>query len=349
MSLKSTQLPPVSVVTRYELKQIDPRPEQWDTLLQSFDTTTVFHRSGWLNFLQETQKGEIVRFEVVDASEVVGYFVAMIVRKGPFRILGSPLRGWGTLAMGPIADPLIFNTGSFLRALEQYCNRASIHLLELSCNWLQTNEFACASFIAARDITHSIDLSTVEAAWSGMYKTTRNYVRRAEKIGVTVERASSESAIYEHYEQLKAVFGRQGLVPPYGVDRPLAMWRALEPRGEITVLRAVHTGRCIATYVLVHDQNTMWGTATASEPQSLDLRPNELIHWRAIEMACEGKLKRYDFCGGGDYKKKYGAVEVPWLRYIKGRTRAAVLAYRGYERFWAAQRKASAFLRRLQP
>lgn len=343
-------VPPTPAVTttdaplgraEYQLRDIRMSPEEWAGAIRNYPTALVFHDLGWLEYIERTQGGERVLASIEAAGATIGYFCGIVVRKGPFRLLGSPLRGWWTPNMGPVANPAAFDTTAFARALDGWCRAHGIDFLEMCCDWLAPAEMENAGYRSMPETTHSLELGTPDEVWAKMYKTTRNYVRRAEKNGLTVEVASDEQVIHEYYEQLKAVFGRRQLTPPHPLMQPLTMWRCLQPRGKLMVLRALHQGRCIATYLLVWDEQTMWGLGTASLPDSLDLRPNELIHWRAIETASKWGLKRYDLCGGGDYKKKYGALEVPRIRWRKAYTRAASAAYRFYEWYWTARRAAS--------
>jgi lipid II:glycine glycyltransferase (peptidoglycan interpeptide bridge formation enzyme) len=250
--------------------------------------------------------------------------------------------------MGPIANPANFDSAEFLKSLDWYCKENRIDFVETCCDWLDAEALEKQGFRAAPDVTHQIRLTTAEDAWSNLYKTTRNYVRRAEKNGLTVERDSSNGVIKDHFEQLKAVFGKQKIAPPYGLERPLAMRDCLSS-GQFMTLKAMHEGRCVATYLLVWDRQTMWGLATASWPDALELRPNELIHWRAIEMACQMGLQRYDLCGGGDYKKKYGAVEVPRVRWMKAYSASAGIGYKAAERGWELMRRLTKFVNSLKP
>ena len=334
---------------QYQLKTLVLPAREWDKLIARFETKQVFHESGWLEFLEQSQGGRRMTLEISNGSGVVGYFCGMTIRKGPFLIFGSPLHGWGTPNLGPIVDRKGFDTAAFLQALSLYSKKNKVDLLEICCDWMESSALEAAGFRAAPDVTHTIQLTTVEDAWAGMFKTTRNYVRRAEKNGIEIEVAETEEVAHDHFEQLKAVFARKGQVPPYGMERPLLQWRCLRPTGRIMILRAIHDGRCIATYVLVYDDHGMWGLATASFPDALDLRPNELIHWRAIEMASQMKIPYYDFCGGGDYKKKYGAKEVPRIRWIRAYSRLAGAAYDAYGRWHSVKRSASAAIRRWKP
>ena len=322
----------------------------WDSLVSPYNTATVFHSSGWLNYLKAITGGSALRLRIAaaDGQATVGYFCGMVVKKGPFKILGSPMRGWHTPNMGPVANRETFDTAAFIAALDLYCRTNGIDFFETCCDWLDPSQLEKSGFRPSADITHQIQLSTADEAWSNLYKTTRNYVRRAEKNGLIVVRADEPDVIGEHFDQLKAVFAKQGIAPPYGSERPMAMWNNLSEK-QIMVLKATLGERCLASYLLVWDKQTMWGLATASWPDALDLRPNELIHWRAIETACKMGLQRYDLCGGGDYKKKYGALEVPRVRWMRAYSSLAGFGYKAAERGWELKRKLTKALHRAKP
>jgi len=327
-----------TVALDYALEPLNVSSAEWNSLIKPYSTALVYHRSHWLDYLERSHNGQRVLLACKSGARTVGYFCGMTIRKGPFRILGAPFRGWWTANMGPIADPEQFNTAAFLIALDRYCRKQKIHFLELCCDWLDPRELVGAGFKAVNDVTHSMLLGTAEESWMRMFKTTRNYARRAEKNGVRIETAVDEGIIRDFYEQLKAIFDKQHLQPSHPIEWLLNMWRYVQPAGDLIGLRALDGDRCIATYILACDDHTMWGLATASWPDALELRPNELIHWRAIELACQRGLQRYDFCGGGSYKKKYGAEEVPRIHWQKAYSPIALIAYRSYVTLWSRLR-----------
>lgn len=322
----------VHLARRYSLRVL-PADSGWDERIRPFSTRTVFHSSSWLAMLEETTGGQSVRLEVNDGDQPVGYFCGLIVRKGPFRLLGSPLPLSGTPAMGPISDPGRLDQPALLHSLSEYCRGEGIDLLEICCPWLDDASLRACGFRAAQDVTFAMDLAGAQQAWRSLNKTTRNCVRQAERSGVRVEPAQDEQAIHEHFRQLGEVLAKYRSRPSYPVERPLAMWRHLYP-SQLMLLQAMHEGRSIATYLLVHDHSTMWGLASASRQDSLRLRPNDLLHWKAIETACGLGLSRFDFCGGGDYKEKYGGVMVPRVRWTRFYSPLAALAYRAAESVW---------------
>ena len=88
--------------------QLEPLGEQeatrWDSLIAPHKSCELFHRKVWLDYLAASQAAEIRLWAIRAGGETVGYFCGGIIRRGPFKILGSPLRGWNTNFMGPVAN-----------------------------------------------------------------------------------------------------------------------------------------------------------------------------------------------------------------------------------------------------
>src|SRR5215210_468891 len=80
-------------------------PVSWEATLVGYPDAEVFHSPGWLDFLGASQGAEPVIAVVRDDGRVSGHFVGAIVRRFGIRILGSPLRGWGTQSMGFLLEP----------------------------------------------------------------------------------------------------------------------------------------------------------------------------------------------------------------------------------------------------
>jgi hypothetical protein len=134
---------------------------------------------------------------------------------------------------------------------------------------------------------------------------------------VRVEEARGVEFADEYYDQLLSVFGRQGRKPPYGLERVREMIRCTEPAGNLLMLRAVaQDGERIATALFPAGEEFayFWGGASWRSHQIL--RPNEAIFWHAIRHFRERGVLMFDFGGGGDFKRKYGAPEklIPYVR-----------------------------------
>jgi hypothetical protein len=107
-----------TITGRYRLEPLTAEPPaRWDELVQEYPGAELFHRTTWLDYLAASQGADVRRWAIHQDEAVVGYFCAGIVQRGPFRILGSPLKSWGTNAMGPLVGDDVDQAG-LLRALD---------------------------------------------------------------------------------------------------------------------------------------------------------------------------------------------------------------------------------------
>jgi hypothetical protein len=293
------------------------QPDAWDKKILHFDTKFLFHQSDWLKFLEETQKGKTVRFKIIDNGKVEGYFVGLIIKKGPIKILGSPLSGWTTNYMGPIVNKG-FDVEKFLITLEDLCRQWRIHHIELCNPVLDHDIMHKMGFHISEGITHIIPLSLDEnQMWKRLHRTKcRQAINRAKRNGLIVKENYDASFIDEYYQELREVFSKQGLVPTYGIERVRSLFKNLKP-DLFFALQVEHKNKIIATGIFPHDDRSVVGFGAASWKKYQGLNPNELLWWEVMTIAAEMGLKQLDMSGKGSFKPKFGAEKVPVYRYSK--------------------------------
>jgi GNAT acetyltransferase-like protein len=304
----------------------------------------VFQTRAWLGFVAETQPGtEPVVAALLRDGATVGYFTGLVTRRFGVRILGSPFPGWTT---GPMGFNLLDGVGrrEALEALLPFAFRElrCLHL-EIKDRRLLDEDFDGMGFRCSPFVTLEIDLDREEdEIFGGMSSACRRAVRKSEKVDLTVEEARGEGFAEEYYAQLEDVFAKQGLTPPYDVDRVRALIRHLEPTGRLLLLRAVSAeGERVATGIFpgMNHSAYFWGGASWRSGQIL--RPNEAIFWHAIRHWRARGARVMDLGGGGDYKLKFGPrqLTVPWARKarVPGLLRLRELAEHVYRR--AAMRR----------
>lgn len=300
------------------------QPEGWDKAISNFDSKFLFHQSAWLNFLEETQHGKAIRFRIVDNEKVKGYFSGLLIKKGPIRILGSPLPGWTTNYMGPIANKK-FDLEEFLIALDNMCREWKIHHIEL-CNPVLEPDIMCKmGFSVSEGITFIVTLSSnEEQMWKNLKSSCRNRIRKGMQNGLRVEECNEPSFVDDYYEQLIEVFAKQRLVPTYPIERIRSLFHHLKP--DLLFTFSVKFGDAvIATGVFPHDDRCVYFLGGASWQKYYHLCPNELLHWTAMSRSAQLGIGQYNMCGQGSFKPKFGGEQVPVYRYYKSYSNTARL------------------------
>jgi CelD/BcsL family acetyltransferase involved in cellulose biosynthesis len=303
---------------RLELDSVD-----WPAL-DAFEDRLLFQTREWLEFVQRTQKAEPVVAAVLgEQGSLVGYFTGLVVRRFGVRILGSPFPGWTTSYMGFNLEAGVERRQA-AEALVRFAFRTlgCLHL-ELKDRFLEPDDLNGLGFDQSPSVTFEVDLRRPEEEVFGhMTSACRRAIRKSEKEGVLVEEAFGEEFADEYYAQLEDVFAKQSSAPTYDVDRVRELIRALQPTGRLLLLRARSAdAKGIATGIFPGLNRTayFWGGASWREHQIV--RPNEAIFWYAMRYWRARGISVLDMGGGGDYKRKYGPVELNIPSFRKSRVR----------------------------
>ena len=329
----------------YSLEEINLSPGAWDAAVRNYKTKFLFHESVWLAYLEQTQNGRRLLLSIRDGSNLIGYFCGVVVRKGPFRILGSPLRGWMTICMGPALDQ--FDQSAFLAALEDFCRSRGIDYVELCAPILEAAPMLTAGFASEDGVSLVVPILPQEKMWQRLTSECRNRIRRGQKNGLRVEVASDPEVMFDFYEQVQVVFAQKHLNFHHSREMIRALWDHLYPVGQLLAVRIFHDTNCVATGIFPFDERVIYFWGGASKSGANHLCPNELVHWTAMTFAAEHGIPLYDMCGGGGrFKAKFGAHAVPRIRYYKGLSASARIARELYKTFWFGRRQLFQRLRR---
>ncbi len=291
--------------------------------LEKFNDHTIFQTIQWLQFVARTQHAEPVIAIIKDGHHTVGRFTGLIVRRYPWRILGSPIPGWTTSYMGFNLEPSVSRVEA-LQALEDFAFR-DLHCVhfEVMDRRLSIEEVQTAQYKYSIYPGFEINLIKSEGElFRGLTPACRRCIRKAEKTGVRIEAVRDLSFVDDYYAQLQDVFAKHKLVPTYRKERVRTLIEYLLPTGRLLLVRARNSeGTAIATGIFPAMNDTMyfWGGASWRLHQSL--RPNEMIQWFAMCYWKQRGITKYDMSGNGEYKRKYGGCEIaiPAVRKSKYR------------------------------
>jgi len=140
----------------------------------------------------------------------------------------------------------------------------------------------------------------------------RTNIKKAIKYGVTVDSASSRDDVFSYYAVYVDWTRRKNL--PVAPQDEFQETFALT--GNRRLFLAWHHGKIIAGVVVrFYPGGVMEYAANSSLESALLLRPNDLLHWRAIEWACAEGLKKYSLGGAHLFLRKFGGEVVPTTRH----------------------------------
>lgn len=289
------------------LRELGPLSDDaWNAIVSGYPDATVFHGAAWHRSLEAARPGRVVRFGIERGDRTCGHWCGFLVEKFGMKVFGSPLPGTATDYMFPLfhdAPP----PEAFLAAVRTWASSARVGLVEVGGEYFGDAALAAAGYDLQPTRTYRVDIAGgEEAVWARLKPAMRNKVRKAEKNGVVVTEDTTPDFPRRFAAMLKSVFNRQGIAPTYDEHRIAVVMTALAGSREVTALTAAKDGEELASVVLLHDATTSYYWAGASYPSAYPVAANDVIQWRALQLAIGRGHVRYDACGGGDYKEKFG-------------------------------------------
>jgi CelD/BcsL family acetyltransferase involved in cellulose biosynthesis len=315
-----------------KLEQLDQARVDWE--LDTYSDRNIFQTREWLAFIEKTQQAQPVIAAVRQEGTTVGFFTGLVIRRYGIRILGSPLRGWTTGYLGFNLRPGVSRRAA-VAALPHFAFRTlrCLHV-ELRDRNLSFDDIDGLGWESSAKTIFEVDLRRPEEEiFGGMTSACRRCIRKAEKVGVTIEDADDLEFADDYYAQLRDVFAKQALVPTYDKARIVELIRHVLPTGRLLLLRARDgDGRCIATGIFpaLNGRMYFWGGASWRSHQIL--RPNEALMWQAMRHWKARGVEWCDLGGGAEYKRKYGPREVTVPFFWTSRFRALSSARTGVKK-----------------
>ncbi len=323
----------MSVGPKYEFEDLsNGEIARWDELVANYPNRELFHRKAWLEYLQATRKLEMRYWAIRESGRLVGYFCGGILQKGPFRILGSPLKGWATNFLGPLITSDV-DQPALIAALDVLARRERLAMIEIENPVLSDECMYCSGYVGVAQPTYVVTLTPAdpEQMWKAINVKSRQKVRKARRLGVTVEESTDSSMTDEFFDQFVEVLARKNLFPPYRPSCPRTLFEYLKPKDLLFafVLRAPN-GRPIATGMFPHDERSVYFWGGGSRINAWGFSPNDLLQWTVMETAAKRGLTMYNMCSYGYFRSKFGGTLVEPKRWHKAYSSWARLGRRGY-------------------
>ena len=140
----------------------------------------------------------------------------------------------------------------------------------------------------------------------------RRNIKRAIKCGVSVEPANDRAKVSDYYSICVEWSRRKGLSIA-GEDE---FQQTMALKNNRLLLLARHEGKIVAGIVIrFSPHGVMEYAANSSLHNALHLRPNDLLHWRAIEWGCREGMTHYSLGGAHLFLRKFGGEIVPTTRH----------------------------------
>jgi CelD/BcsL family acetyltransferase involved in cellulose biosynthesis len=299
------------------LRTIDTFPDELDDVARRSPGGTFYHTSVWVGSLSTAFPRMTFRCLVAERNgNVVAYLPYFILKKGPLRAAWSmPFGTYG----GPVAEDEDV-AQSLLREYTRVADGTGFV------------EAGFVDFTAAGERpgwmlepceTHLVDISGgFELLWSeGVERQRKKRMRRAERMGVTVERTTSPDDVRSYYRVYRSRLEQWGQSLAY----PERLFHDLLERGGDSV--RFYAARQGGTFLGGHfnfcykDTVTSWNGVTSIE--SHHLQPDTMLYLSCIREACDERFRLYNLGSSLDkqslidYKESLGGRPHAYGQYRK--------------------------------
>jgi len=299
---------------------------EWNSMVEQFPNATLFHTMEWLTFIEKAYHLKKLPLGLYRDGRIAGLFPMLIARKGPFRILGSPLTGWGTPYMGPLIEAGLLDEA--MSAFDSFMKSLKVDYAEVRFPQAGLTLPSMTGFHNEPVYSYILDLDGgEEAVWKKLHSTCRNMVRKAIKNNVKIIEPEDRSWVEDFFPMLVKSFAKTGQVPGRTKNFYYDLWDSLRPSGRIKVLLAEFEGNLIAGAVFLVYRDTAYFNAGGALGK-YKIAPNNLIHWHLIKWAIANGFRKYDFCGKGiesidHFKETFGPVVVTRTQFAKANSLTA--------------------------
>ena len=132
----------------------------------------------------------------------------------------------------------------------------------------------------------------VEKVWRSIDHNKRRNVKRALNEGVEVIRSHDHDDLVAFYSMLKAAQDRAGF-SSYPLSWFEAVWDKYKPEELSNVFLARWNGKSVSGVFTVVHEKTVFALAAGSLSEGWKVRPNDIMHWKAMEWASQNGYSKY--------------------------------------------------------
>ena len=299
--------------------QTDPR---WEALVNSLPTSVIYQHPAWLAVLEEAYGYKPIHLACEDTTGQLRGVLPLMYRRGlrSGRICAS-------LFDSPMAGPLAYDDQArailIQAAIERTRAELGVHLQikvgSTSLDRLVDNVVGVPMFetyelaLPERPDLLRLDSRIKWAANKGL------------RLGMRIRQAETEDELRVWYRLYLETMRRLVTMPkPYRFFE--LAWQRLRPQGLLRLLLAEHVeagkSRLVAGFLFLQWGQTISHIVTGWRREDHALRPNDLLHWQALQDACAEGFRYYDFGnvtvgnqGLAQFKSKWGTQTKMIYRY----------------------------------
>jgi len=186
--------------------------------------------------------------------------------------------------------------GSLLEALEDYGKKNRIIQVHVSVpeDWQLHGVFDKLGYTASYKLNeYVVNLEKgVDELWKSFVRNKRKNIKRAVKERVEIVQSRSHEDLLTFYSMLEAAEKRGGF-SSYPLSWFEGVWKVYGPEELSKVFLARWKGKSVSGVFAVIHGKTVYALAAGSLSEGWKVRPNDIMHWKIMEWACQNGYSKY--------------------------------------------------------
>jgi len=291
---------------------IKPDDDRWLAFTAAHPDATVFHHPAWMDVIATCYGYQPFVIAVCDAGRKIRAGVPMIDASSVLR-----RRHWVSLPFTDYCNPLSSDSESLERlaaGISSFYREGIARNIELRWEFPHQQNMHTYSEFVLQTIPLDPDADKVIKRFERVH---RQNARAAEERGVQIVQGNGREHLRLFYDMQLKTRLRHGAPAQPQRFFDLVADKIFKP-GLGFVLLAYKGDKCLAGLVLLRWKQSLIAKYAASEKDSLNLRPNNLLFLTAIKWGCTNGVKVFDMgrsatehTGLRRYKRGWGAEEMP--------------------------------------
>ena len=313
--------------TFMEIKRITQK-KIWNSTLEKFDNSTMFLDWEWGDF-ERAQGFEFENWGVFEGKRCLGLLPVKVInaKRGKYlHIRHGPLINWDDYEM----------VGLVVGFLKKYAKEKKVWLVRisplLSKNKENANKLKALGF--SRSTTHSSDAELTlvldltqgeQQIFSQFRKTTRNLIRKAEKLGVEVKNAS-DLCLFEDFKTLYLDTVKRQKWSAYTTKYIKDEYKRFSSSKKAEMFAAYYKGEPVSAAIFLKHRKQVIYHFSGSSTRNRKVPSTYLLHWEAIKHfknkgfnvynfwgVCPGEQKKHPWYGLSLFKRGFSKQEVEFV------------------------------------
>jgi lipid II:glycine glycyltransferase (peptidoglycan interpeptide bridge formation enzyme) len=283
----------------------------WEEFILNHPEANFLQSHLWGDFQEKLGK-KVIRLGFFSQDQLLGVMLGVIenAKRATYMTIGAgPILDWHNNALVKTFVDELVNIAkqhhcSFVRIRPQLLSDESSQSLFKSLG------FNPSPMHLTADLTHQLDLTAPEEdLFKNLRKTTRNEIKKAEKLGVKIDTTTDPAAIDEFYE-IQMQTAKYHKFVPFSHKFLQEQFKTFAQTGHALLYKSYFEDKLLAlAFVIFYNTEAVYHYG-ASTPYGREYPGAYLIQWQAIQEAQRRGLQKYNFWGvapeGQKHHRFYG-------------------------------------------